>query len=300
MLSKIRKIWGSQGFTLMELLVVMTIIVILAAMLLPALQEARKKAKYTCSLGIRQSNRFDPNCVAYWDFEKDSVDLVNNKVKNLAEGCLEKYYDPRKLDGIFGDGSTGTTFPTFVMDGGRFGKGVLYFDDIDDYLDPGVTFQSVFKDSFTIIIWVKPADGRPSTAATPFGSLSAQPYNGTYIYVYADGRTQFYYRSNGNAAITPEVTLFSEGPQPWTHFAGVADNSLKKVFLYMNGKEIAQANTGSLVFADFNTVENFYIGARERGGTPQDHFGGNIDEVAIYNRALTADEIKQHYKVGKP
>jgi len=27
---------------------------------------------------------------------------------------------------------------------------------------------------------------------------------------------------------------------------------------------------------------------------------GWIDEMAIFNRALTADEVKQHYKMGRP
>ncbi|HEY4714989.1 MAG TPA: LamG-like jellyroll fold domain-containing protein, partial [Candidatus Paceibacterota bacterium] len=44
---------------------------------------------------------------------------------------------------------------------------------------------------------------------------------------------------------------------------------------------------------------DFYIGARLTSGALSAFFNGTIDDVRIYNRALSATEIKQLYNLGR-
>jgi hypothetical protein len=77
--------------------------------------------------------------------------------------------------------------------------------------------------------------------------------------------------------------------EKWYHIAGVQDSQKKEVILYVDGAAI-----GSEPLAGEKTVNDadLKIGCREWQGGVTQFFGGIIDEVAIFTRALTEAEIK--------
>ena len=81
----------------------------------------------------------------------------------------------------------------------------------------------------------------------------------------------------------------------WYHFVAlISGNSAE---LYLNGE-----NLGELTDADpvFWQAEQATIGARLQSNETSvvQSFPGSIDEMAVYDKLLTADQILNHYKTG--
>jgi hypothetical protein len=75
----------------------------------------------------------------------------------------------------------------------------------------------------------------------------------------------------------------------WTHVAGTYDGATVKV--YVGGSLVAStAHTGTI----FATPDDVLIGKSPRTGSgfPDSFFGGSIDELHVWSRALSADEVK--------
>ena len=85
-------------------------------------------------------------------------------------------------------------------------------------------------------------------------------------------------------------------PDRWTHVAAVFDFEKDSIELYVDGT--SRQKTDSAGFEDSRVADTpAFCGAigSEEGGSEK-FFGGLIDDVRIYDRALTGDEVKELYK----
>ena len=81
------------------------------------------------------------------------------------------------------------------------------------------------------------------------------------------------------------------GTNTWYHVAGVYDATNRTMQVYVNGELDNGALVGTIPASQPSSTPNVNIG--QRPGAPGNYnFAGVLDDVRIYNRALSLNEIK--------
>jgi hypothetical protein len=80
--------------------------------------------------------------------------------------------------------------------------------------------------------------------------------------------------------------------QQWHHYVMTWDKPNSRVRMYVDGMMVFNGTYPSLPFSPLNAAVS--IGAHDFPSFPY-FFKGDIDEVAIYQRVLTASEVRNHY-----
>ena len=162
--------------------------------------------------------------------------------------------------------------------GGKIGK-ALEFDGSDDYVDCGDDASLDITDEITIEAWVNPTSGTGYIISKNIDSATDNQYA-----IYWDGDQVMYYPSG-----TPISAVNSVPTGAWTHIVFTRTGTTGQ--FYING--VASGSPAACTMYSRATSVN--IGRRKPGNF---YFNGSIDDVAIYARALSANEVHQRYLEG--
>jgi hypothetical protein len=142
----------------------------------------------------------------------------------------------------------------------------------------------------TVSAWINAQTLSGSTNYVIASKYNTSGNQRSYVLVAYGPRLNMTLSSNGTANVDSLTANNSLSTGTWYHVAGVYDGSYIK--LYING-ELNENNTGPyfnpLPYSDgiHPGTADFNIGAASGG----DRFDGIVDEVRVYNRALTGSEI---------
>jgi len=170
---------------------------------------------------------------------------------------------------------------------GKYG-GALKFDGKDDFISAGNPASLQFQREITITAWVKHADSQRGYIIDKYGSSN----HGPMFSIESNGGLNFYsYNSTVGHAFGGPSTNLSVPVNEW-HFVAVSANVTGGYYDFY-----ADGNTQRLTsYTDvlWGTSGNLFIGVRNKASDTS-YFNGSIDEVRIWNRSLSADEIKLQY-----
>ena len=101
--------------------------------------------------------------------------------------------------------------------------------------------------------------------------------------------------ANNNSASVTTVLPYNV----WTHIAGTLDGASGQLSLYTNGSLAAQITTSIRPIGSLIPQDSPGIGiGNVNDGSNNFPFHGEIDEISLYNRALSATEIQAIYQAG--
>ncbi|MFC1455101.1 LamG-like jellyroll fold domain-containing protein [Candidatus Undinarchaeota archaeon] len=198
----------------------------------------------------------DANFVSYWKFDSDASDSTGSN-----DGAV-----------------TGA-----VLETGKFGQ-AYDFDGTNDKIELNTAVLPTDGSTWTVSAWMKPDAVNVGNIQPVFSQYLGAEGRISPIYE-IDGNWQFFFgHANGNTIIPIDTATAGV----WTHILVAYDGT--NLIAYKDG--VLKNNTGSLS-ANIATLDAT-IGWQYHT-TDNRYFDGKIDDVAVFNRALSASEARDIY-----
>ena len=225
-------------------------------------------------LGFRPVRTISPKPIAHWKLDTGSGIIATDSSGNKHHG---KVVGAKWSSGVAG--------------------GALKMDGISNHVT--TPYVPVFKttDSFTVSLWFKTNASNTSYQTWSAARLETSLKGELGIWTYNDGMVRFYIRDDGNNATGVNSTgKFNDGV--WHHVVGVRDVVSGLVTLYVDGKKESQLKNATNTAINASAKLSLTIGANNKSGAISNFFKGELDDVQVFDRALTANQVRLFYNSG--
>lgn len=202
---------------------------------------------------------------------------------------MEEAGDATRIDSS-GNGNTLTesASDTVAQATGKFGyAGDFESTETEDLSIADNSSLSV-TGSLTLSAWIKPE----SVSAGTYNILAKWDGSNESYRIY-QSTNQIVFEVESSNSITSTTTLSAA---TWYHISGVYDASNQTAKIYINGTlETPSASAGTIPSSIGDDGGAFQMGAEDLNNTPKNYYDGIIDEVRVYNRALSPAEVAKLY-----
>ena len=224
------------------------------------------------------TNKYTDGLVGHWTFNGEDMDWASSTAE-----ALDRSGNSNNGDVIGASAAIGIS-----------GQG-LEFDGVDDYINVlDDDSLDMGTNDWTISAWIKldmPISGLHIIAKKGATSPTGSP--GYNFYYNADASVLKFGIATSTNRDVPVSSVISIEDNNWHHIVASADRG-GSLYFYVDASPAGSGDISSFDGSDITSNVNFWIGTWNGSGT----LDGLIDEVRIYDRALSASEILDLYQAG--
>ncbi len=212
-------------------------------------------------------NDVQANLIGQWKFDEDTGTTTYDSSGNGNDGTL-------------------TNAPTRVGSSSCIAGSCLQFNGVNTYVNvPVFSGEPVASSSLSIAGWVNFSNLTGYHVIACFGTDGGPP-SAYGIYSYGSNPIASFSSSNGAATGN---TILATGR--WYYIVGVYDGLTNKIYVNGSLDKSVTYGSGNIISGPLEIG----VWCNYQNNPSSNQLNGSIDDVRVYNRALTADEISKLY-----